>query len=69
LPFNDSEFDMVRFRAGYGTDHDPEDTLGRLYLLAILAFDKLLWLDPASETGRWAIGVARNTLTSFGEGR
>ena len=66
LPFERSPFDMARFRAAYGTDHDPQDDLGRFYLLAILIFEKLLWLDPGSDRGRWSIARARDILETFG---
>ena len=66
LPFGRSCFNMARFRAGYGTDHDPGDALGRFYLAGILLFEKLLFFDPASPRGRWAIDTVRNILDSFG---
>jgi hypothetical protein len=65
LPFDRAPFDMTRFRAAYATDHDPEDPLGRFYLLCILAFEKLLWFEPGSARGRWAIGTTKNILASF----
>ena len=66
LPFERARrFDMARFRAAYGTDHDPQDDLGRYYLLAVLVFEKLLWFDPGSERGRWAITKARDILETF----
>jgi len=58
-------FDMQRFRAAYGTDHDPEDRLGRFYLLAVLIVEKLLFFDPASSRGRWAIQTVKNLLKTF----
>lgn len=65
LPSGRAPFDMARFRAAYGTNHDPQGSLGRFYLLAILFFEKLLWLDPESAIGRWAIGTAKKMLASF----
>jgi len=65
FPFNRVDFDMARFRAAYGTDHDPGDPLGRFYLLAILLFEKLLWLDPSCPTGQWVIGTVKKMLASF----
>jgi aminoglycoside phosphotransferase (APT) family kinase protein len=62
LPFDRAPFDMARFRAAYGTDHDPQDDLGRFYLLAILVFEKLLWLDSNSEQGQWAIETVKDML-------
>ena len=56
-------FDTDRFRAAYGTDHNPDDPLGRFYLLAILLFEKLLFFDPASPRGRWAVGLSRPSWT------
>ena len=61
-PCEDLAFDMARFRAAYGTDHDPCDRLGRFYLLAVLVFEKLLFYRPDSLRGRWAIGCVRDTL-------
>ncbi len=65
LPFRRSPFDMARFRAAYGTAHDAQDDLGRFYLLAILLFEKLLWLDANSERGRWAIGTVKDALRTY----
>jgi len=65
LPFGRAAFDMARFRAAYGTDHDPRDPLGRFYLAAILLFEKLLFFDPASSIGRCAIETVRQILASF----
>jgi aminoglycoside phosphotransferase (APT) family kinase protein len=64
-PCEKLEFDMPRFRRAYGTDHDPDDDLGRFYLLAILAFEKLLFFDPASPRGRWATGKLKEILAHF----
>ena len=58
-------FDMERFRAGYDARHDPTDSLGRFYLLAILVFEKLLFFDPASARGRWAIQTVKSALAGF----
>ncbi len=33
-------FDMERFRAGYGTEHDPQDPLGRFYQLNYYLFER-----------------------------
>jgi hypothetical protein len=65
LPFGRAAFDMARFRAAYGANHDPGDPLGRFYLAAILLFEKLLFFDPASPRGRWAIETVRQILASF----
>jgi aminoglycoside phosphotransferase (APT) family kinase protein len=65
-PFDRTDFDMARFRSGYGARHDRNDALGRFYLLAILVFEKLLFLDPGSPRGRWALETARSTLNSLG---
>ncbi len=67
-PFNGVAFDMDRFRAAYGTDHDPQDRLGRFYLAAILLFEKLLFFDPATDRGRWAIRTLKDVLRSFDSG-
>jgi aminoglycoside phosphotransferase (APT) family kinase protein len=58
-------FDVARFRAAYGTAHDPSDRLGRFYLLAILAFEKLLFYNPASPRGRWAVETLKRTLAGL----
>ena len=34
FPFDRSPFDIARFRAAYGTDYDPEDSLGRFYSIS-----------------------------------
>ena len=62
LPFGRAPFNMGRFRAAYGTDHDPDDPLGRFYLLCILVFEKLLWFDPGSARGRWAIATVKKII-------
>jgi Phosphotransferase enzyme family len=59
-------FDLVRFRAAYGTDHDPSDLPGRFYLIGILVFEKLLYYDPASQRGQWAIGALKEALRTIG---
>lgn len=64
-PFYDVTFDMDRFRAGYGTCHDPDDPLGRFYLLGILLFEKLLFFDPSSSRGRWAVEKVKDILGWF----
>ena len=61
--------DSHGFRAAYGTDHDPQDDLGRFYLLAILVFEKLLFYDPAALRGRWAITTLKGNLRVIGGGR
>jgi aminoglycoside phosphotransferase (APT) family kinase protein len=61
-PFHRRSFDMDRFRAAYGTDHDPDDEVGRFYLLAILLFEKLLLFSPQSARGRWAIDTVKSLL-------
>jgi hypothetical protein len=65
-PFGRAPFDMARFRAAYGTDHDPRDSLGRFYLAAVLLFEKLLFLNPASSCGRWAIETVKGILGRLG---
>lgn len=64
-PFDRRAFDMDRLRAGYGTAHDPDDEVGRFYLLAILLFEKLLFFSPDSPRGRWAIETVRQLLSGF----
>lgn len=61
-----SPFDLARFKAAYGTDHDPNDLLGRFYLVAILIFEKLLFYDPSTQRGRWAIRTVKRLLEIFG---
>jgi hypothetical protein len=65
-PFDRRPFDMARFRAGYGTDHDPHDEVGRFYTLAILVFEKLLFFRPETPRGAWAIEAVKELLKSFG---
>ena len=65
MPQARATFDLTRFRAAYGTNHDPKDRLGRFYLAAILIFEKLLLYDPASGRGRWAIETLKDILESF----
>ena len=64
-PFGRAPFDMARFRAAYGTDHDPKDPLGRFYFVGILLFEKLLFFDPASSRGCWAIDTVKSILDTF----
>jgi len=66
LPIGRVPFNMARFRAAYGTNHDPRDGLGRFYLAGILLFEKLLFFDPSSQEGRWAIETVKSILRSFG---
>jgi len=61
-----SPFDLARFRVAYSADHDPGDTIGRFYLIGILVFEKLLFYDPASPRGRWAIQTLKNSLRILG---
>lgn len=61
-PFDRRAFDMGRFRAAYGTAHDPDDEVGQFYLLAILIFEKLLFYSPGSARGRWAIETVKRLL-------
>ncbi len=49
------------------SQHDPEDVTGRVYLLAILVFEKLLFFDPRSPRGIWAIQTARDSLAWLDE--
>lgn len=64
-PYYPVSFDMARFRAGYGTDHDPEDEVGRFYTLAILIFEKLLFYRPETPRGAWAIAKAKELLRAL----
>jgi len=61
-PFNGALFDMARFRDGYGTDHDPDDPVGRFYLAAVLLFEKLLSAKPDEPPGRWAIETVKDVI-------
>lgn len=65
FPFNRASFDMARFRAAYGTDHDPTDATGRFYLAAILLFAKLLWFKAGEPRTRWALDTLKNILAGF----
>jgi aminoglycoside phosphotransferase (APT) family kinase protein len=67
-PFAEPGFDVRRFRRAYETGYDPDDPVGRFYLLAILVFEKLRFFDPASERGRWGIRTVKELLTTFGFG-
>ena len=58
-------FDMNRFRAAYGTTHNPRDALGRFYLAAILAFDELPNCHPTSLRGKWQIVMLKSVLDTF----
>jgi aminoglycoside phosphotransferase (APT) family kinase protein len=66
LPFGRSLFDMARFQAAYGTGHDLNDPLRRFYLVAILVFEKLLFYDPGSRRGHWAIRALKDNLRAIG---
>jgi len=63
------KFDMQRFRVAYGTDHDPNDRVGRFYLLAVLIFEKLLYFDPRTPRGEWAVAKAKEILAWFDRNR
>jgi aminoglycoside phosphotransferase (APT) family kinase protein len=58
-------FDVHRFRAAYGTDHNSRDALGRFYLAIILACDEIPGCDPTSPKGQWSIAAFRSILDSF----
>jgi len=58
-------FDMSRFRAAYGTEHNSRDALGRFYLSVLLACDEMPSCDPASPKGQWSIATFRSILDSF----
>ncbi len=62
FPFNRPNFNMSEFRESYGTRHDPEDPIGQFYLLSILVFEKLLFFDPHSPRGQWAIKTVKGIL-------
>lgn len=66
LPVGRPKFDLRRFRDAYGTHHDADDVAGRFYLLAILAFDKLRFYDPASHRGIWGIATLKRLLREVG---
>jgi len=67
-PFERREFDMESFHAAYGTAHDPDDPVGRVYLLAILVFEKLLFFDRATPRGQWAVDTVKRIPASWGDG-
>ena len=64
FPYHE-RFDLARFRAAYGTDHDPNDALGRFYLAAILLFEKLLFFKPGEPRTTWAIQTLKDILAGF----
>ena len=64
LPSNRVTFDMDRFRAAYGTDHDPDDPLGRFYLAVILMLGN--YSGPASPRSRWSVDTMKSILRDFG---
>jgi hypothetical protein len=64
-PYDRPGFDLARFRAGYGAEHDPEDEVGRFYTLAILLFEKLLFYRPETRRGAWAIATAQELIESL----
>lgn len=65
-PFERATFDLARFQAGYGSAPDPRDALGRFYLAAVLLFEKLVFYEPASARGRWAIATVKEVLRGLG---
>jgi len=69
FPFYQASFDMARFRAAYGTDHDPTDATGRFYLAAILLFAKLLWFKAGEPRTQWALNTVKNILAGFRDSR
>jgi hypothetical protein len=64
FPFGEATFDLSRFRAAYGDNPEPDD-LARFYLLGILLFEKLLWFDPASPRGAWALNKAKDLISEL----
>ena len=58
----------TRFRAAYGTDHDPHDRLGRFYLAAVLLFEKLLFFKPGEPRTQWAVATLKEILKGLGPG-
>jgi hypothetical protein len=65
LPGERRKFDLDRFWSGYGGVFGSDDVLGCFYLAAVLLFEKLLFYDPASGQGRWAIATVRRILRNF----
>jgi hypothetical protein len=61
-PFAHALFGMERFRAAYGTNHDPGDELGRFYMIVALLIEKLLIYDPQTPRGAWAIRTVKDVL-------
>ena len=58
-------FDIERFRAGYGTKHNPRDRLGRFYLAMILVSDGIPRWDPSSLKDQWCITTLKTVLHTF----
>ena len=65
FPYNDERFDLARFRAAYGADHDPDDAVGRFYLAAVLLFAKLLFFKLGDLRTVWAVQTLEDILASF----
>jgi hypothetical protein len=58
-------FDMTRFRAAYGTDHNLRDPIGRFYLAMILSLEAVPTYDPTSLGHRWAVLTLKTVLRTF----
>ena len=52
-------------RAGYDTDHDPHDEMGRLYTPAIPVFEKLLFYRPETRRAVWAIAKVKELIQTL----
>ena len=63
---------VCRHFARHGVDADARriaDELGRFYLVAVLLFEKLLFFEPESPRGRWAIQTVRDTVAALSSRR
>ena len=62
----DAGFNLARFRAAYGTEHDADDVLGRFYLAAMLVFMKSWYFtDPNDARGPWALQTLKDILAEL----
>lgn len=60
------QFDIQRFRSGYGTGYDPNAPLINFYILAILLYERLFFDDESrNQVGKRNIDTVKSLLQSF----
>ena len=66
LVHNNSEgFNIERFRESYGVTHDPDDQIGRFYVLMVLLFERFFYSYVAGQRGKYHLDEIRSRLHTF----